>query len=213
MTVQNTDWPEESLIEAGHFGATADSLWSEHNFVDRQDLETVQRFLPTIDQWDNPRETEYDEDGVCIYDASYWWDRMCTGEMIREMSPKVHDIITKYINKIGDILEAKFDLTLYRRSPVLVRWLPGFSQPPHADKQLDDGKPNAFLNYDLNSLIYWNDDFEGGQFYYPDYGIEYEIEAGMAAAHPGDVNYMHGVKEIRSGIRWTTPSFYTIKAL
>jgi hypothetical protein len=78
---------------------------------------------------------------------------------------------------------------------------------------LNDGTPNPFPTYDINSIIYWNDEFEGGQFYYPEYDIELEIRPGLAVAHPGDVHYLHGVKKIISGERWTTPSFYTITEL
>jgi hypothetical protein len=34
---------------------------------------------------------------------------------------------------------------------------------------------------------------------------------GLAVAHPGDVNYLHGVTMITKGYRYTTPSFYTVK--
>jgi predicted 2-oxoglutarate/Fe(II)-dependent dioxygenase YbiX len=111
---------------------------------------------------------------------------------------------------MAGVIQNAFSVEVSNRPPVLVRWLPGNEQQPHADKQLNDGTPNPFPTYDINSIIYWNDDFEGGQFYYPDHGIELEIKAGMAVAHPGDVNYLHGVKPVVSGIRWTTPSFYTV---
>jgi hypothetical protein len=122
--------------------------------------------------------------------------------------------MTKYIEKMRLAIEAHHKgVRVGGRDPVVVRWLPGFEQSPHADKQLNDGSPNAFPTYDLNSVIYWNDDFEGGQFYYRDHDIELEIEPGMAVCHPGDIHYLHGVRKIESGVRWTTPSFYTITSL
>ena len=204
---------ETSLVEPGHFGASTDSISILEDFVTPQDLEHMSAFLPTISEWDNPRETEYDETGVCIYDASYWWDRMCSGPIIQRINPVVYQMIEKYIDKMQRLLEAKHNVTLTCRPPVLVRWLPGCEQSPHADKQLNDGSPNPFPTYDLNSIIYWNEDFTGGQFHYPDYGIELPIKSGLAVAHPGDVHYLHGVKAVETGVRWTTPSFYTITSL
>lgn len=201
---------EVSLVEPGHFGDSTDNILVIKDFVTPLDLEHMSVFLPHLNQWDNPRETEYDENGVCIYDASYWWDRMCSGPIIQRINPFVHAMVEGYIDKMKRAIEAKFNVAVHSRPPVLVRWLPGNEQSPHSDKQLNDGSPNPFPTYDLNSIIYWNSDFEGGQFYYPDHGIELEIEAGMAVAHPGDVHYLHGVKPITSGTRWTTPSFYTI---
>jgi hypothetical protein len=204
---------EESLIEPGHFGDSTDNIIIIKDFVSPLDLEHMAAFLPHLKQWDNPKETEYNEDGVCIYDASYWWDRVCEGRTLNRVNPFVYDMIANYTKKMAHVIEDKFGVAVYTRDPVLVRWLPECEQEPHADKQLNDGSPNPFPTYDINSIIYWNDDFEGGQFYYPDHGIELEIEAGMAVAHPGDINYLHGVKPVVSGVRWTTPSFYTITSL
>ena len=184
-----------------------------YNFVEENDLKTLQEFFPTITEWENPRETEYNEEGECIYDASYWWDRMCSGQILERTAPEIHQLIDKYIVKMQNAIQDKFSVSVSQRPPVLVRWLEGNEQQPHADKQLNDGTPNPFPTYDINSIIYWNGDFEGGQFYYPEHGIELEIEPGLAVAHPGDVHYLHGVKPVISGIRWTTPSFYTITNL
>lgn len=204
---------ETSLIPFGHFGDSAENIVVIENFVEPADLEVVQRFVPTINRWENPDVAEFDNEGNRIYDASYWWDRMCSGRILEEVAPEICAILNKYITKMRLLLEEKFDVGLWQRPPVLVRWLPGNEQQPHADKQLNDGTPNAFPLYDLNSVIYWNDDFEGGEFYYSQHGIKLPIKAGMAVAHPGDVGYLHGVKTVISGQRWTTPSFYTITEL
>ena len=204
---------EKSLVEPGYFGSSKDNIMILYDFVDKLDLEHMNVFAPHISQWENPRETEYDENGVCIYDASYWWDRMCSGEILKRINPFMHEMVDKYIDKMQRAIEEKFAVALHKRPPVLVRWLPGNEQSPHSDKQLNDGSPNPFPTYDINSIIYWNNDFEGGQFYYPEHDIELEIEPGMAVAHPGDIHYLHGVKPIISGTRWTTPSFYTITGL
>jgi hypothetical protein len=204
---------EKSLITPGYFGSSKDNIMIMHNFVEENDLKTLQEFFPTITEWENPRETEYNEEGECIYDASYWWDRMCSGQILERTAPEIHQLINKYIVKMQNAIEDKFSVSVSQRPPVLIRWLEGNEQQPHADKQLNDGTPNPFPTYDINSIIYWNGDFEGGQFYYPEHGIELEIEPGLAVAHPGDVHYLHGVKQMISGTRWTTPSFYTITSL
>jgi hypothetical protein len=33
---------------------------------------------------------------------------------------------------------------------------------------------------------------------------------GLAVLHPGDINYLHGVKMVTAGERFTTPAFYTV---
>lgn len=201
---------EKSLVKPGHFGATPDSIIYIENFVEPDDLSYIQAFVATIDEWNNPLPDTFNEDGDCIYEANYWWNRVCSGDIIQRLDSKAFSIVEHYIQKLARLIEEKHKVFVYERPPVLVRWTPGTEQSPHADKQLNDGRPNPFPLYDINSIIYWNDDFTGGEFYYPEYGLEFPIKAGMAVAHPGDIHYLHGVKTIRSGTRWTTPSFYTI---
>lgn len=207
------DEEEKSLVKPGHFGASRDKILVIKNFVEPDHLRQIQNFVKTINVWDNGKETGFNEDGVCDYDADYWRDRVCDGEIIESLSNEIFSLVEFYINKMKKEIESKHNVEVYARPPVIVRWIPGNAQSPHSDKQLDDGSPNPFPTYDINSIIYWNDDFEGGQFYYPEYDIELEIEAGMAVAHPGDIHYLHGVKPVKAGTRWTTPSFYTITKL
>lgn len=204
---------EKSLISPGHFGKNVDNIIIIDNFIEEQDLHTIQSFLPKINEWVDTGENKYAEDGTCIYDASYWADRQCSGDILKNISPNIYNIINKYILKMKTLLENRFNVELFQRPPVIIKWTPGTEQMPHADKQLPDGSPNPFPNYDINSLFYYNDDFEGGELYYPEFDLIIEPKPGLAVAHPGDINYLHGVKRIISGNRFTTPSFYSITKL
>lgn len=55
----------------------------------------------------------------------------------------------------------------------------------------------------LSSVIYLNDDYDGGDLYFPDHGIEIKPEAGDFITWPGNGWYQHGVKEVRNGVRYT----------
>lgn len=200
----------ESLIKPGHFGKEINNIKVYKNFVELEDLRIIQKFLPTISEWMDAGENQYAEDGTCTYDASYWSDRQCSWDILERINIDIYNIIEKYIQKMKKCLEDSFKVELSTRPPVIIKWRPGMEQRPHADKQMNDGRPNPFPTYDINSLIYYNDNFEGGELYYPDYDLIVKPEPGLAVAHPGDINYLHGVKRIISGERYTTPSFYTI---
>lgn len=204
---------EKSLVEPGHFGKSIDNIKIINNFIDLDDLKIVQKFLPTINEWMDAGENQYAEDGTCTYDSSYWADRQCSWDILQQINIDVFNIIDKYIQKMKVYLEDSFNVELSTRPPVIIKWRPGMEQRPHADKQMNDGRPNPFPTYDINSLIYYNDDFEGGELYYPDYDLIVKPKPGLAVAHPGDINYLHGVKNVISGERYTTPSFYTITKL
>jgi len=204
---------EKSLVEPGHFGKSIDNIKIINDFIDLDDLKVIQKFLPTINEWMNAGENQYAEDGTCTYDSSYWADRQCSWDILQRINIDIFNIIDKYIQKMKIYLEDCFNVELFTRPPVIIKWRPGMEQRPHADKQMNDGRPNPFPTYDINSLIYYNDDFEGGELYYPDYDLIVKPKPGLAVAHPGDINYLHGVKNVISGERYTTPSFYTIAKL
>ena len=207
------DSDTKSLIEPGHFGNSSDNIIIIENFVELQDIKIIQDFLPNIDEWMDAGENTYAEDGTCTYDASYWQNRQCSFDILSRINLDVYNLVDKYILKMKYVLEDTFKVKVSVRPPVIIRWFPGLEQQPHADKQLTDGSPNPFPTYDLNSLIYYNDDFEGGELYYPQHDIVVKPKPGLAVAHPGDINYLHGVKRVISGERFTTPSFYTITEL
>ena len=197
-------------IRPGHFGGGPKNIHVFENFIDKEDLKVIQDFCPTINEWNNSKESIYAEDGTCLYNADYWNDRQCSSDILQRLSMPVFEIIDKYITKMQLELERIYDLRLSPRPPVIMKWRPGIEQRPHADKQLNNGEPNAFVDYDLNSLFYYNDDFEGGELYYPQHNLTIKPKPGLAVAHPGDVNYLHGVTMVTKGHRYTTPSFYTV---
>lgn len=204
---------EKSLIEPGYFGNSSKNIKILNNFIDLKDLKIIQKFLPTINEWMDAGQNKYDSNGVCIYDAAYWSNRQCSGEIIKRINPEVYNIIDYYIDKMKIYLENEFKFKLSTRPPVIIKWKPGMEQQPHADKQTNDGRPNPFPTYDINSLFYYNEDFEGGELYYPKHDITVKPKPGLAVAHPGDIYYLHGVKMVLSGERYTTPSFYTIEKI
>lgn len=67
------------------------------------------------------------------------------------------------------------------------KWPIGGSQKPHADKEWEDGSPGHQNYYDIGSVIYLNDDYEGGEIYFPDHNIDLRPKPGTAIAFPGDL--------------------------
>lgn len=203
-----------SLVEPGYFGKTTDNIVILNNFIELHDLKKIQDFLPKINKWVNTDSDNSSSDSnQKSFDASYWKDRQCSADIIHSLNPEIYFIIEKYIKKMQQYLEDRFKVQLMSRPPVIIKWFEGLSQPAHADKQLLDGSPNFFPNYDINSLFYYNDEFTGGELYYPEFNLDIKPSPGLAVAHPGDINYLHGVRTITSGERWTTPAFYSVEKI
>jgi hypothetical protein len=202
-----------SITPSGFFGNSPDNIVALENFVTEEELIYLNNFGRNNTLWD-VTESHYNEDGLCIYDASYWKDRVATGKTLESADPGVIDIIEELQSRLKVEVDKFFKVDAFATSPAFVRWLPGQYQSPHADKELhigeDRGKPNDFPYYDLSGLFYLNDDYEGGELYFPDHGIQFKPKAGSAYFFPGDMNYIHGVTEITSGVRYVCPFFWTI---
>lgn len=202
-----------SITPSGFFGNDASNIQTREDFMTGYELETLNKFIRSNTAWD-VTETHYNEEGTVIYDASYWADRVATYDTIRAVDPHIPDVINGMVDRLKKEVDAFFKVDAVPTSPALVRWLPGQLQMPHADKELHEGenrgKPNDFPYYDLAGLFYLNDDYEGGELYFPNQDIKFKPKAGAAYFFPGDLEYIHGVTPIVSGIRYTVPFFWTI---
>lgn len=198
-----------SITPAGFFGNSADNIQSRENFMTEEERLFLLESAKSIDTWDRT-ETHYNEDGVIIYDASYWDNRVASRPILDKINPEISLVIQNLVNRLKIEVDNFFQVDAKPTSPAIVRWMKGYKQEPHADKQLQNGEPNDFPWYDLAGLFYLNDDYEGGELYFKNQGIEFKPKPGAAYFFPGDIEYSHGVKEITDGIRYVIPFFWTI---
>jgi hypothetical protein len=214
-TTNSHSRPYESITPSGFYGNSVDNIVAIENFMTEDELTYLNNFAKNNTHWD-VTETHYNEDGTVIYDSGYWDHRVATAPILEKVDPKVVELITGMQARLKDRVDEFFAVDAHPTSPAVVRWLPGQRQQPHADKELHEGenrgKPNDFPYYDIAGLFYINEDYEGGELYFPNQGIQFKPKAGAAYFFPGDMNYIHGVTEIKSGIRYVCPFFWTIKS-
>lgn len=202
-----------SITPSGFFGNSVNNIQARENFMTKNELNGLRQFASNIKTWDIT-ETHYNEDGTIIYESEYWKDRVATRETIESQNPTIVKTIDKIVKRLKIEVDSFYNIDAMPTNPAIVRWLPGQYQLPHADKELhegdNEGLPNDFPYYDIAGLFYLNDDYEGGELYFPQHNTEFKPKAGAAYFFPGDKNYLHGVKEIKSGIRYVIPFFWTI---
>lgn len=206
----------KSITPSGYFGNSEDNIVEVLNAVTEEEIEILLNFARNNKNFDKT-ETEYNENGNMIYEASNWADRVVSVKTFEQYAPEMIPILKNIVNRMQTVIEDFFDVKVISTGPCIVKWPPGSRQEPHADKEMhegpDSGTPNAFPWYDLGTVFYLNDDYEGGELYFPLQGIEFKPKPGAAYFFPGDKYYIHGVRPIRSGIRYTLPYFWTIQEL
>lgn len=71
-------------------------------------------------------------------------------------------------------------------------------------EHFDSTKPN-----DITTLIYLNEDYEGGDIYFPELNISIKPQEGDLLCFPDTPDFVHGVKPIKEGTRYTAPRWFT----
>jgi hypothetical protein len=202
-----------SLTPSGFFGSGPENIIELENFMTQEEVDFLDKAARSITVWD-VTESHKNENGTVIYDAGYWKDRVASAPSLNQNDPNIVPVIMGLFNRLQPIIEDFFKVKVRPTGQTIVKWPPGYYQLPHADKELhsgpDAGTPNDFPNYDIASLFYINEDYVGGELYFPNQGIQFKPKRGSAYFFPGDMNYVHGVSEVISGDRYTCPFFWEI---
>lgn len=180
------------------------------NFIDETDCAELYEFCKKQNEWPND-----------------FYER---GEKPRENEPPrpTHELVNKYVNLALLELEYSFTREMSLLYPAALRKYPqGTSLGIHCDgvSLSDSGDSIDYLrDYNPNSVhpttltegamvFYINDDYEGGELFFPDIDLEIKPKAGQLIAWPSGPLFEHGVKIISSGDRYVVSSFLTTPKL
>jgi predicted 2-oxoglutarate/Fe(II)-dependent dioxygenase YbiX len=160
------------------------------NFIKDEHLKTIMNSLLSIKNWNN-----------------------LSGEILpyREIcktNPEICQIMSDYIDEIQKMLEFKFATKLNKAQVGIYRMLPGELLPPHSDIETLDGLPKNNYSIDYSTLVHLNDDYSGGELYFPEYDISFKPEAGNLVIFPSNRYFLHGVTKIESKPRFTSGHFW-----
>jgi len=64
---------------------------------------------------------------------------------------------------------------------------------------------------DISTVFFLNDNFEGGDFVFPELKIRIRPEPGMMVCFPSNHFYVHGVEPVTRGKRYSIVTWSTIK--
>lgn len=128
----------------------------------------------------------------------------------------INNVNSFWSDKILEISDEKLVGDLHKRldlieDPTVYR----FNQPRNIQRQLPEGD-NLKVHADRGEgnpivfaiVIYVNDNYEGGEIYFPQHDFQVKPPAKSLLLFPGTDDYLHGVMRVSSGsTRYVLPSF------
>lgn len=123
---------------------------------------------------------------------------------VRPLDSEAIRLVKEYGKKINELLLPE---KLYVHDVIFVKYGPGAFMDPHMD--FIEEPTCADCKY--SSVVYFDDDYDGGEIYFPNINKSYHPSAGSMVLFPqSDERYMHGVKEVQSGFRHMMNLCHTI---
>ena len=113
-------------------------------------------------------------------------------DMIQETALMVYSFVLNNYN-------SKFDHFIDEKTHI-AKFVEGKGMHEH----FDVSRPN-----DIATLVYLNNDYDGGDIYFPKYEMSFKPEPGDLLCFPDNPSFVHGVKPIIKGTRFTLPRWFT----
>ena len=143
----------------------------------------------------------------------YWQGRLLFAHEVAAHSAHAGKIMKTFQIEATRRIERFYKLTqaIYADTVQLVLWSEGVHMPAHADNANPDGSPHPMPWRNFSSIVYLNDDYDGGELYFTALDAYIKPKAGMLVAFTAGFHHEHAVLKITRGERLTMPAFYTFE--
>lgn len=132
-----------------------------------------------------------------------------SGEAILESSDFVYGLLCDINERVRVVAEESFGVELYASRIVVFETLPGSTPEEHADSQNMDGTPkDGCSDFAVSAVVYFNDDFVGGELVFPKIQYSYRPISGSCIIFPSDISHSHYVDSVLSGSRLVFPLWF-----
>ena len=134
---------------------------------------------------------------------------------VEPLLPQLNDLIQNVVTEIINPFYG-FEIYSYER-PLLLRYGVGGHYEPHIDGEALWTRPDGTsrwrksLDRDISFVLWLNDDFEGGEFVFPDLGIKLAPKPGLLLCFPSSHHYRHGVMPVTKGERFALVTWMMVK--
>ena len=135
-----------------------------------------------------------------------------------EMGSLFPKIVDMFKDTVREIINPFYGVQISESEvPQILSYTVGGHYCPHIDGESLWQTPDGELIWkkstdrDLSIVFYLNDDFEGGDFIFPDHKIRVRPEPGMLVCFPSNHHYKHGVEPVTKGKRYSIVCWAQVK--
>lgn len=135
-----------------------------------------------------------------------------------DIEPIIPQIKELYDNIVHHIINPFYGFKIKdSEMPQLLVYEPGGHYKAHYDAvakwKCPDGNIiwKKSIDRDLSTVLFLNDNFEGGEFVFPDLRIRIRPEPGLLIAFPSSQFYAHKVEPVISGTRYAMVNWMTVQ--
>ena len=128
--------------------------------------------------------------------------------------PKIVDLLK---DTVKEVINPFYDIEIHESEiPQILSYGIGGHYSPHIDGESLWQAPDNELMWkkstdrDISMVFYLNDDYEGGDFIFPDLKVRVRPEPGMLVCFPSNHHYKHGVEPVTRGQRYSIVCWATV---
>jgi predicted 2-oxoglutarate/Fe(II)-dependent dioxygenase YbiX len=135
------------------------------------------------------------------------------GNLYPKIEALLRECVSQIINPFYDIEVSGSEI------PQILSYSIGGHYKPHIDGESIWVSPRGekiwkkSTDRDISTVFFLNNNFEGGDFVFPDLKIRIRPEPGMMVCFPSNHHYMHGVEPVTRGKRYSIVTWSTIKGI
>jgi predicted 2-oxoglutarate/Fe(II)-dependent dioxygenase YbiX len=137
---------------------------------------------------------------------------------IIEAGPLFPKIVDLFKNTVKEIINPFYGIEIFESEvPQILSYGIGGHYCPHIDGESLWQNPKGELIWkksidrDLSIVFFLNDEFEGGEFVFPELKVRIRPEPGMLVCFPSNHHYLHGVEPVTKGHRYSIVCWATVK--
>jgi len=161
-------------------------IFEYESFLSEEECQNI------IDGWN----LHDDWDLTCFYNAYVIAGKKTIQEDFKQ---KIHQLYAKF----QKVAEESFGMPLKPLSQSAHKWTVGAYAADHADNAELDGTPNGWAANKLVTILYLNDQYEGGYLTFRDHNLAIKPKTGTLMVFDVGINNVHAVTEVTSGLRYT----------